>query len=160
MGLISQEARRTAMLQANAYWRRYRWNMSKICEKSDIVQEIYYAYCKKGIIGSDNGRHLTVVAQRACIDFFRRQFQGGRSGRVYHIDPIRDDLPAQDVYGQVERRLSLESLVRRIHGKRKFAVLRRLAGHTDRSTGTVLGVTESRVNQLRKEGIRTMQEAA
>lgn len=104
-------------------------------------------------VGTDDGAVLVVVSRRRAIDLWRTLHGRRGTRRPFDPSPVADDR-ADDgcsVEGVVGDRLEVERLLALLPPRYRFLAGALAEGYLPSEVAVVLGVTPSRVSQLRRE---------
>lgn len=162
MEQVPEVARLACEGQAHRFYQRCYGLLVCRCEESDIRQEIYLSFTKKKMIYSENLRILRRLAWSACVDYLRKVYpRFRRHGEAIFPEPIDniEPIPVSN-WDQIDAHLTIAALMLRLPSRLNLVVNRGLLGHTDDSTAKTMGITPSRISQIRKEAITLMKRAA
>ncbi len=123
----------------------------------DYAQAAYEKIWKNDLWSSADHALIFIVARRACMDFSRKIVHGYRERKLPTFVELDREIYQEfdDHYFEVQ---SLETLFNTLDPKKRMIAEHLRAGYKQKEIGEMLGVTESRINQIWKEILQSLRK--
>lgn len=156
--IVEKQAKKTL-------WMHYRW-ASRWADAKDFEQAAYEAITRNGLWECEDGALVFVTAKSACIDYLRKNVRGFRQRGLdknkvafsFQSFPEYSDGGCCDRYDEFVERDSLKTLLAKLPQVQQYITKCLIENMTMADIGQHLGVTKSRISQVRSEIISRLIE--